>query len=730
MVKQAVEAYGEYEQLVGGVETLFGDAAKIVQENAANAFKTAGMSANDYMNTTIALSASLVQSLGGDTAKAAEIADLAITDMSDNINKMGTSAEMVQNAYRGFVRQNFTMLDNLALGYGGTKEEMTRLLADAEKISGIKYDISSLADMIQAIHVVQTEMNITGTTAKEAATTIQGSVNSMKAAWQNLIVGVADDNQDFDKLMDEFVDSVEIAGDNVLPRVEKALDGVATLVEKGADKLLPKAIAVVMRNLPKFIDAGGKIVTAVGDGMVKNSPEILKAGRKALTNLTKSANIATREVLRELKRQSPQIITEIKSIAKEVDGTIVAIAGVGGAVKALAKGDYVGAAIGGIVAVIGLVKKSCDNAKQAVKGLSDEEELYLQKADAAADSLRSLLDTRNQNVNSIEIETRETRKLWGELQTLVDEQGKVKDGSQSRAEYILGELNKALGTEYTMNDGIIGQYQQMQTEIDKLILKRRAERLLESGAEAYDEAKTNMADYAAQAELAAEALANAQRAHQKILDEYERGEGAWHAARAKNARAAIAEAQEEYDRLKKNAAAAASTIQAYEDAMRASSEQNYEQVAKILEKNSAYRWEHMSDITKISDEEAEQLQNDWKNAERAATFYRKQYDEGIAGFTAETAEDLEKKAHSLKNLIEQYSQLSTTVSTATAAGSALSTTSTSGIDKSTIKEAFSEALQGVVIRLDSGALVGGIAPKMDNALGNRYRASNREVLVN
>ena len=171
LVKQAVEAYGEYEQLVGGVETLFGDAAGTVQKNAAKAFKAAGMSANDYMSTAIAFSASLIQSLGGDTVKAAEIADLAITDMSDNVNKMGTSAEMVQNAYRGFVRQNFTMLDNLALGYGGTKEEMNRLLADAERLSGVKYDISSLSDIIKAIHVVQSELEITGRTAKESATT-------------------------------------------------------------------------------------------------------------------------------------------------------------------------------------------------------------------------------------------------------------------------------------------------------------------------------------------------------------------------------------------------------------------------------------------------------------------------------------------------------------------------------------------------------------------------------
>ena len=164
--KQAVEQYAEYEQLVGGVETLFKQSSDVVQQYAANAYKTAGMSANEYMETVTSFSASLLQSLGGDTEAASKYADMAITDMSDNANKMGTSMESIQNAYQGFAKQNYTMLDNLKLGYGGTKEEMQRLLDDAEKLSGVEYDISSYADIVDAIHVVQTEMGITGTTAK------------------------------------------------------------------------------------------------------------------------------------------------------------------------------------------------------------------------------------------------------------------------------------------------------------------------------------------------------------------------------------------------------------------------------------------------------------------------------------------------------------------------------------------------------------------------------------
>lgn len=216
----SVKNYAEFEQLVGGVETLFGKHSKSVIKNANNAYKTAGLSANAYMETVTSFSASLLQSVGGDTKIAASIADRAIIDMSDNANKMGTDMSMIQNAYQGFAKQNYTMLDNLKLGYGGTKEEMKRLLKDAEKISGQKFDLSSYADIIQAIHVVQTEMGITGTTAKEASSTIQGSISAMKSAWTNFLTGMADPNQDFDMLVGNLVDSVVTVAKNLIPRIK------------------------------------------------------------------------------------------------------------------------------------------------------------------------------------------------------------------------------------------------------------------------------------------------------------------------------------------------------------------------------------------------------------------------------------------------------------------------------------------------------------------------------
>lgn len=285
LVKSAVTAYSDYEQLVGGVETLFKDSASEVQKYAANAYQTAGLSANEYMENVTGFSASLLQSLDGDTKAAAEKANVAITDMSDNANKMGTSMESIQNAYQGFAKQNYTMLDNLKLGYGGTKEEMQRLLEDAEKLSGQKFDLSSYADIVDAIHVVQTEMGITGTTAKEAATTIQGSVNMTKAAWQNLVVGIADDTQDFDVLVNNFVESVTTAGNNILPRVEIALMGVGTLVEKLAPIIAKTVPNIVSTTLPSMIKAGTSMIRALLDGLLKAVPELIPCFKDIINQL-------------------------------------------------------------------------------------------------------------------------------------------------------------------------------------------------------------------------------------------------------------------------------------------------------------------------------------------------------------------------------------------------------------------------------------------------------------
>lgn len=260
LTKLSVEQYAEYEQLVGGVETLFKKSSNKVMEYANNAYQSAGMSANEYMNTITGFAASLLQGLGGDTEKAAQIGNMAVEDMADNANKMGTSIEMIQNAYQGFAKQNYTMLDNLKLGFGGTKEEMQRLLQEAEKISGIKYDISNFNDIIEAIHVIQTEMGITGTTAKEAASTIEGSLNMTKSAWTNLLTGMADDNSNFDVLVQNLVNSLGSLAENLLPRVKIAIEGIGELLRTLLPKVLDEIPEIMASLFPESMQEDIKII--------------------------------------------------------------------------------------------------------------------------------------------------------------------------------------------------------------------------------------------------------------------------------------------------------------------------------------------------------------------------------------------------------------------------------------------------------------------------------------
>lgn len=301
--KQAVSSYAEYEQLVGGVETLFKDMADTVIENADNAYKTAGMSANEYMQTVTSFSASLLQSLDGDTQKAAEYADMAIRDMSDNANKMGTSMEMIQNAYQGFAKQNYTMLDNLKLGYGGTKEEMQRLLEDASAIAGIDFDISSYADVVQAINVIQTEMGITGTTAKEAGSTIQGSIASMGAAWKNLLTGLTDPTQNLDKLITNFVDSVGTAMGNLVPKITTTLNGIVKMISSLAPIIIAEVPNLVSTILPPVLEGAISIVSAV----IEIMPSLFEMIVGLLPSLIEMA-------ISKLIELIPQLITGLISV--------------------------------------------------------------------------------------------------------------------------------------------------------------------------------------------------------------------------------------------------------------------------------------------------------------------------------------------------------------------------------------------------------------------------------
>ena len=303
LVYKAVTNYADYEQLVGGVDTLFKDSSGTVQKYADEAYKTAGLSANDYMSTVTSFSASLIQSLGGDTGKAAELSNMAIIDMADNANKMGTDMSSIQDAYQGFAKQNYTMLDNLKLGYGGTQEEMKRLLKDAEAISGVHYDISSYADIVSAIHVIQENMGIAGTTSKEAGETISGSFASMRAAWGNTLTSLILGGDDFDRNIDNLVESAKTFGKNIMPALVKGLGGIGDLIEE----LSP----LIEENLPIIVDT------------------LLPPLIKAATSIIKGLIIALPDIISTIIDEIPEILKQVWSGISEAFGDVPGISKVG-----------------------------------------------------------------------------------------------------------------------------------------------------------------------------------------------------------------------------------------------------------------------------------------------------------------------------------------------------------------------------------------------------------------
>ncbi len=316
MLGDAIKAGANLEQSLGGIETLFKDSADIVVKNAEQAYKTAGMSANEYMETVTSFSASLLQGLSGDTEKAASVADMALTDMSDNANKMGTSMELIQNAYQGFAKQNYTMLDNLKLGYGGTKTEMERLLADAEKLTGVKYDISNLADVYSAIHAIQGEIGITGTTAKEASETLSGSFASMKAAFSDLIANLAL-GRDMETSLQALTDTAfTFLVGNLLPAVGRVLEGLPTvfstafsaairglniaadnadaLLQQGVDLVIGIGTSIITAS-PYLAEAALNIVAAIGNAII--STDWVQIGQDTISGLRSSLDLAAAEIL-------------------------------------------------------------------------------------------------------------------------------------------------------------------------------------------------------------------------------------------------------------------------------------------------------------------------------------------------------------------------------------------------------------------------------------------------
>lgn len=311
LTTDSVKAFAAVEQSIGGVETLFKDSADIVIENAERAYKTAGISANQYMEQVTSFSASLLQSLGGDTEKASKIADMAIIDMADNANKMGTSIEAIQTAYQGFAKQNYTMLDNLKLGYGGTRTEMERLLADAEKISGIHYDISNLNEVYEAIHIIQGELGITGTTAVEASTTIIGSVSSAKAAFQNFLAGTGG--------IEEVIETFITAGKNIANAIIKMLPQIVEGIVGLMNGLLPMLPDLIKALLPGLITGAIDLVI----GLIEILPDIILMIAEMLPTMLPQIIDAIMQIIPMLIEMLPEfIIAGAKLLGGLLEGII------------------------------------------------------------------------------------------------------------------------------------------------------------------------------------------------------------------------------------------------------------------------------------------------------------------------------------------------------------------------------------------------------------------------
>lgn len=356
LVSKSVGAFADYEQLTGGVETLFGAGGRsveeyaqsvgksvsdiqgkydslmsvqnVVLENANKAYMTAGMSANEYMDTVTGFSASLISSLGGDTNKAADYANSALVDMSDNANKMGTDMESIKNAYQGFAKQNYTMLDNLKLGYGGTQEEMKRLLSDAEKLTGQRYDISSFADITQAIHAIQTQMDITGTTAKEASTTISGSWGSLKAAFQNVLVGLTTGGDMFDQSLDALINTAVTFGQNIIPAIKGALSGIGYLIE-GLAPVIGETIPPLINDLaPTLANSAVSLISSLVNGLTQSATQF----SECLSNMIIVAVAGISSVVPQLLDAASKIVSNLmqgltNSMPQIVNGAVTLIEG-------------------------------------------------------------------------------------------------------------------------------------------------------------------------------------------------------------------------------------------------------------------------------------------------------------------------------------------------------------------------------------------------------------------
>lgn len=664
--KQALQSYAEYEQLVGGVETLFKDSAGTVQEYAEIAYKTAGMSANEYMSTVTSFSASLLQGLGGDTAKAAKIADMAIIDMSDNANKMGTSMEMIQNAYQGFAKDNFTMLDNLKLGYGGTQSEMARLInetgvmgkafkATAQNVKDVPFD-----KMIEAIHKVQQNMGITGTTALEASETIEGSVNSMKASWKNLLVAVADNNADMSEAVQKFVDSTKTAAKNLIPRIKQIMQGFKDLARALVSEVFPQ----LKREVPEL-----KVIIEPLEWIINNKDLVIN-GLKAMI-----AAFAFTKIMQFTKSISDSA-SAILAMTGITQGATVATAGLAGAQGAATTATGLGTAavklfnaawaanpiglvvtalallVGGIIAVTNALddnSESTETTAQAIKRQRKE-------IDEAKTSWDELTKAQKESLDKGLSEMSYYEDLANELRTITDENGKVRDGYEKRAQFITTTLADALGVEIRLQDGVVQGYDKIQSSIDKTIEKKKAEIILNAQEAAYTEAIEKRAEaLQRQAEIEqqrTDAYAEQKAAMENYQQSLESFDIFWQQSaedRYQRALKEVSDLNKQHEDQKAIIENYAWTISQYENNMALFHEEKYGEMTQIS-------WDYIDELGNVEKAKAEQIQQDIKNEEKWISTLEGMRNDANKEMIDAQIEAAKKRQKNLQDQMAQYNR--------------------------------------------------------------------------
>ena len=577
----SIKSYADYEQLVGGVETLFKESADDIKKYAQNAYKTAGLSANDYMETVTSFSASLIQSLEGDTQKATKYADMAITDMSDNANKMGTNIENLQSAYQAFAKQNFTLLDNLKIGYGGTKTEMQRLIADANKVKEANGEMANLSierfsDMVEAIHIVQNEMGITGTTAKEADSTILGSVNSMKASWKNLLNAVADNNQDMSKAVDNFINSTITAGKNIVPRIKTAIEGIKKLFNSLVRDVFPK----LKREIPEL-----KPLINIFEWFIDHKNLIINAVKLIIGAF---------------------VVTKIVDFATKLQKTFNAITN-------FATGGTLGmitTAVAGLITITTLLGDTLRIESEEQRKARIELE---KNAETLTDNLNSWNDLENakqESLNKSMSEISYYENLYKELQNITDENGRVKEGYEARADFIVTQLKDAYGIEMELIDGQITGYKDIQAEIDKLIEKKRAEAIVSSQTAQYEEARSKKE----------EAYSNMIYWEEELTREEERYEKARGGQDEEFWKQRLEKVQQAHDNAEDIYNKYNYVITQYEDNLQKFHEEKYDEM-------STATWEYTKTLEDASDQQKKIIEDNISRAEYDYNWFKKKYEE-------------------------------------------------------------------------------------------------------